>query len=375
MSRIGSIGSALYAGEVSYDFVGRRKIWYAISGAIVAVAVIALLVRGLNLSIDFKGGSEFALPQGSGTIAQAQAVTRAENLPNAVVTTARSASGSTIRVEVQNLTAQGNATLAGALAKSFGVPPSEVSVQVIGPSWGSAITSKAEEGLVIFLIFIVAFLSVYFEWRMAVAALVAVLHDVVITIGVYALFGFVVSPATVIGVLTILGYSLYDTVVVFDKVKENTRGLLAGSKMTYSEAANLAVNQTLVRSINTSVIALLPVASILFIGPLLGADTLKDLSLALFVGIAAGTYSSIFVATPVLAQLKERQQEYKALAKRVALRRASAAKGAESPVAALAGAAAGGGTATAVAGPAIEVRPASGTQRAQPKKTQGKRRR
>jgi len=364
MSRIGHIGSALYRGDVSYDFVGHRRWWYMISGAIVAVAVVALLVRGLTLSIDFKGGSEFSLPQGSGTVAQAQAVAASENIKDAQVTTARSASGSTIRVEVPNLTSHGNATFANALAASFGVPQSAVSVQIIGPSWGKAITSKAVEGLVIFLLLIVLFLSLYFEWRMAVAALIAVLHDVVITIGVYALFGFVVSPATVIGVLTILGYSLYDTVVVFDKVKENTRGLLAGSKMTYSQAANLAVNQTLVRSINTSVIALLPVASILFVGPLLGADTLKDLSLALFVGIAAGTYSSIFVATPVLAQLKERQPEYRALAKRVAARTSAPAR---SAAPALAGAAAA--AATAVAVPPVEVRPASGTQRAQPKRS------
>ena len=164
------------------------------------------------------------------------------------------------------------------------------------------------------------FLSLYFEWRMAAAALVALAHDLVITVGVYALIGFIVTPATVIGVLTILGYSLYDTVVVFDKVRENTRGLAGGNRMTYSGAANLAINQTLVRSINTSVIALLPVASILFIGPLLGADTLKDLALALFVGIAAGTYSSIFIATPVACQLKEREPAMQALAKRVAAR-------------------------------------------------------
>ena len=161
----------------------------------------------------------------------------------------------------------------------------------------------------IFLVLVVIFLSVYFEWRMAVAALVALIHDLIITVGIYALIGFTVTPATVIGVLTILGYSLYDTVVVFDKVKENTRGLTAGSRMTYSESANLAVNQTLVRSINTSIIALLPVGAILFVGSfILGAGTLKDLSLALFVGIAAGTYSSIFIATPVLARSRSRSR-------------------------------------------------------------------
>jgi preprotein translocase subunit SecF len=212
-----------------------------------------------------------------------------------------------------------------ALAEACGVAASEeISAQVIGPSWGEQITQKALTGLVVFLIAIVIYLSVMFEWRMAVGALVALFHDVFITVGIYALIGFEVTPATVIGVLTILGYSLYDTVVVFDKVKENTKGLAGGSRMTYSEAANLAVNQTLVRSINTSIVGLLPVAALLFVGAyVLGAGTLKDLALALFVGIAVGTYSSILIATPVVAQLKEREPAMQALSKRVAARRVS----------------------------------------------------
>ena len=182
----------------------------------------------------------------------------------------------------------------------------------MGPTWGSQITDKALEALIIFLIVIVIYLSIAFEWRMAIAAFVALLHDIVITIGVYALTGFEVSPTTVIGLLTILGYSLYDTVVVFDKVRENTAGLLTSQRSTYSDAANLALNQTLVRSINTSLTALIPVASILFIGGgLLGAGTLKDLALVLFVGMLSGTYSSMFIATPVLADLKEREPECK----------------------------------------------------------------
>ncbi|MGB2838540.1 MAG: protein translocase subunit SecF, partial [Actinomycetes bacterium] len=219
-----------------------------------------------------------------------------------------------------------------ALAEACNVPLADVSTQVIGPSWGEQITQKALTGLVVFLVLIVFYLSITFEWRMAIAALVALFHDVLFTVGIYSLSGFEVTPATVIGVLTILGYSLYDTVVVFDKVKENTRGVQATSRMTYSEAANLAVNQTLVRSINTSVVGLLPVASLLFVGAyVLGAGTLKDLALALFVGIAVGTYSSIFIATPVLAQLKEREPAMQALAKRVNARRSGgreAAKGA-----------------------------------------------
>jgi preprotein translocase subunit SecF len=193
--------------------------------------------------------------------------------------------------------------------------------QIIGPSWGAEITRKALYGLFGFLIVVMLYLAMAFESKMAIAAIIAVIHDVFITVGIYALVGFEVTPATVIGFLTILGYSLYDTVVVFDKVRENTRGIASSGKSTYSQAANLAVNQTLVRSFNTSFIALLPVGSILFVGAgLLGAGTLKDLSLALFIGLATGTYSSIFIATPILAALREREPAMQALAKRVGSR-------------------------------------------------------
>jgi preprotein translocase subunit SecF len=192
----------------------------------------------------------------------------------------------------------------------------------VGPLWGSQISAKAAEALIAFLIVLVIYLSIAFEWKMAVAAFIALIHDLVIATGVYALAGFQVSPATVIGLLTILGYSLYDTVVVFDKVRENTAGLLGGARSTYSQAANLALNQTLVRSINTSVIALLPVTAILIVSTaLLGANNeLEELALVLFVGMLSGTYSSIFIATPVLADLKEREPQYQALTKRVAVR-------------------------------------------------------
>jgi preprotein translocase subunit SecF len=197
-----------------------------------------------------------------------------------------------------------------------------ITVTTVGPSWGSQISGKALEALIAFLIVIVLYLSIAFEWKMAIAAFIALLHDLVIATGVYALAGFQVSPATVIGLLTILGYSLYDTVVVFDKVRENTAGLLGGARTTYSQAANLALNQTLVRSINTSLIALLPVAAILIVATaLLGANNeLEELALVLFVGMLSGTYSSIFIATPVLCDLKEREPQYQALAKRVAVR-------------------------------------------------------
>ncbi|CAB5077962.1 unannotated protein [freshwater metagenome] len=214
-----------------------------------------------------------------------------------------------------------SAAIQDALAAKFGVVANDVDYQLIGPSWGAEITKKALYGLFGFLIVVVLYLALAFEPKMAIAAIVAVIHDVFITVGIYALVGFEVTPATVIGFLTILGYSLYDTVVVFDKVRENTRTIAGGSRMTYSQAANFAVNQTLVRSFNTSLIALLPVGSILFVGAgLLGAGTLKDLSLALFIGLATGTYSSIFIATPILAALREREPAMKALAKRVGQR-------------------------------------------------------
>ena len=316
MSRLGSLGARLYNGEVSYDFVGRRRTWYIISGVILVLAAVGLFGRGLNYGIEFKGGAEFVTPSVSCTVTSATEAVEAAGVQAPVVTALGT---DKIRVTTRPLTGNESGDVTNALAKACGTVINDIDVSVVGPSWGADITGKAVQGLIIFLLLVVLFLSIYFEWRMAIAALIALAHDLVITVGIYALVGFEVTPATVIGVLTILGYSLYDTVVVFDKVKENTRGIAGQSKITYSQAANLALNQTLVRSINTSIVALLPVLSILTIGVyLLGAGTLKDLALALFVGMLAGTYSSIFIATPVLAQLKERQPEMKAVARRVA---------------------------------------------------------
>jgi len=230
--------------------------------------------------------------------------------------------GDTIRIQTPALSTEASNALSAALADSFAVEEANIKVQLVGPSWGDEVTQNALRALLVFLVLVAIFLSIYFEWQMAIAALAALAHDVLITVGIYALSGFEVTPASVIGFLTILGYSLYDTVVVFDKVKENTKGIHGGSRTTYSEAANLALNQTLVRSINTSIVALLPVLSILVVGvSLLGVGTLNDLALALFVGMLVGTYSSIFVATPFLCQMKERAAENIALAKRVQARR------------------------------------------------------
>lgn len=314
MSKLGQLGARLYRGEVSYDFVGRKKLWYTLSGVILVLAAIGLFGRGLNLGIEFRGGAEFQVVSTTEGVDRAKSVAIAAGIDNPIVT---QLGNGTVRVQTPELDELTRNQLVADLATEFSVPESEVRVQIVGPSWGSDITAKAVNALVVFLVLVSLFLAVAFEWRMAIAALVALLHDVVITVGIYALTGFEVTPSTVIGVLTILGFSLYDTVVVFDKVKENTRNIIRQNKFTYSAAANLALNQTLVRSINTSIVALLPVTAILVIGAgVLGAGTLRDLSLALFVGMLAGTYSSIAIATPVLAQLKEQEPEIKALAKR-----------------------------------------------------------
>jgi preprotein translocase subunit SecF len=324
MSRLGNIGGRLYRGEVSFDFVSRQKLWYTISGFILVISLLALIFRGVDFSVDFKGGSVFTVPAATSVNQTAlEQVVTANGGTNPTVSEVKPFNGKAPYWQVQTtqLSTTKSIEIQKAIAHKFDLNVSNLSIQTVGSSWGSQVSQKALEALIAFLIVIVIYLSIAFEWRMAAAAFVALAHDIVITIGVYALTGFQVSPATVIGLLTILGYSLYDTVVVFDKVRENTAPLLGTRKTTYSDAANLALNQTLVRSINTSLTALLPVAAILVVGTLLlGNGELKDLSLVLFVGMLSGTYSSIFIATPVLADLKEREPQYKQLAKQVALR-------------------------------------------------------
>jgi preprotein translocase subunit SecF len=282
----------------------------------------------MNFSIEFRGGVDMQVPVASApqkieAVRSAVVGTGIANASQPVVTTIGS---DKIRVQTGTLTPDETVTVRTTLASTVGATENDVAYSSIGPSWGKQISQKAIISLIVFLVLVSLVIWAYFrEWKMAIAGIVALFHDLIITIGIYALVGFTVTPGTVIGLLTILGYSLYDTVVVFDKVRENTKGVLSGSRMTYSDAANLAINQTLVRSINTSVAALLPVAGILFVGTwLLGVGTLQDLALALFIGMASGTYSSIFVATPLLALLKEREPAVKALAKRVSNRRATA---------------------------------------------------
>ncbi len=322
----GNVASRLYRGEVSVNFVGRQKLWYTISAAILVISIVALIFRGLAFSVEFKGGSLFNVPaKAAVTQTTLSQVVENNGGTNPTVTEIRPFNGKapSWQVQTSQLSTTQSLKIQSAIAQRFDIASGSVSITTVGSSWGSQVTQKAIEALIAFLIVIVIYLSIAFEWRMAASAFVALAHDIVITVGVYALTGFQVSPATIIGLLTILGYSLYDTVVVFDKVRENTAPILGTRKSNYSQAANLALNQTLVRSINTSLTALLPVAAILVVSTLLlGNGELKDLSLVLFVGMLSGTYSSICIATPVLADLKERQPQYQQLARQVALREA-----------------------------------------------------
>jgi len=328
MSRFGNIGHRLYTGEVSVDFVGRRKLWVAISGIILLAAVLGLGIRGLNLGIEFKGGDIYTVTKPGLSISQAQKVANEiTGDSSALVQSSSSSKGEQITIQINTDEKVPTATPVNQLSSKLDIPKTQISTQSIGASWGQDISKKALYGLIAFMVLVTLYLAFAFEWRLAVGALVALVHDLLITIGVYALLGFTVTSGTVIGFLTVLGYSLYDTVVVFDGLKDATKSLGSQSRMNYSDAANRSLNGTLVRSINTTVLALLPVAALLFIGGgLLGAGTLNDISLALFVGLSAGAYSSICVATPLVAWLKEKQPENIALAKKVALRRAADAK-------------------------------------------------
>lgn len=322
MSRFTNLGDRLYTGETSFDFVGQRKKWYAVSGVFLLVTIAAIIYNGLNLGIEFQGGAKFNIPTTAKSVTEAREIFTDLAQPSSII---KEVGGSRLEVQIPPIDIEELEVLAKEVGLAFEVPADQITVQSVGPSWGADITRTALIGLGVFLILVTIFLAIYFEIRMAIAALIALAHDLILTIGVYAIGGFEVTPATVIGVLTIMGYSLYDTVVVFDKVKENTRGLLAQSRFSYQEAANLAVNQTLIRSFNTSLSSLLPVGAILIVGAgILRAGTLVDLALALFVGMLVGTYSSIFIAVPALVHMKEQQPEIGSLEKRVRARRKNA---------------------------------------------------
>ncbi|MFH9724755.1 protein translocase subunit SecF [Streptomyces sp. NPDC017254] len=326
MSKLGDLGARLHRGEVGYDFIGNRKIWYGLSILITITAIVALAVRGLNMGIEFQGGAVFTTPKSEVSVSQAQEYAEEASGHDAIV---QQLGNGSLRIQVGGLDTAQSDQVRSELAKDLNVAEDKIAAELVGPSWGEQIATKAWTGLGIFMILVVIYLAIAFEWRMAVAALIALIHDLTITVGIYSLVGFEVTVGTVIGLLTILGYSLYDTVVVFDSLKEQTKDITKQTRFTYSELANRSINGTLVRSINTTVVALLPVAGLLFIGGgVLGAGMLNDISLSLFVGLAAGAYSSIFIATPLVADLKEREPAIRALKKRIMAKRASeAAKG------------------------------------------------
>ena len=310
-----SLASRLYHGETSFDIIGRRRLWFAISAALVAISLVSLIVPGLNFGIDFKGGAVFRV-QPTRPVTEAQVRDAVGSAAEIVQIT--ETQPIQVSVQTEELPAAEVTRIRGELAQVAGVQLNGVSTETIGSKWGGTVSRKAVIALLAFLVAVTIYVSLRMEFKMAVAALVALLHDLIITAGIFALSRFEVTPATVIALLTILGYSLYDTVVVFDKVRENTGSLSAMSRTTYSQATNLAVNQTMMRSLNTSLASLLPILGLLLVGSyLLGAETLKDLALALFVGVAAGAYSSIFIAPPLVAMWKEKEPRYAQLRARV----------------------------------------------------------
>lgn len=308
-----------YRGQTEIDFIGRRRTWFTISAAVLAICIGSFIFNGLNLGIEFAGGIQMSAPVPEdgplGGVSDTDVVTEvtdavvAAGAADAQVQVATDDSGRTAIVQTKE-TSAGTEEIEAAVEEAVGAQVEDLTQ--IGEKWGGEITEKAIRGLIIFVVVVAIFLALWFEWKMSLAAMIALVHDLTITAGIYSLVGFEVTPASVIAILTILGYSLYDTVVVFDRVEEDTTKFAATGRMTYQDAANQAMNEVFMRSLNTSLATILPVGALLFIGAgLLGASTLKDLALALLVGLIIGAYSSIFVATPFLAMLKEREPKFR----------------------------------------------------------------
>ena len=351
--RKASVAHRLYHGETTINFVGSRNRWFMVSAVVILLGLVSLLVQGLNYGIDFEGGTSWEVPAPDLSVAEARDAVRPLGLGDATI---QVIGGDRIRVASGNETPEQQAAISQALADLARVDVEQVSVNDVGPSWGKAVTEKARNALVVFFVLISIYISLRFEWKMAVAALAAVVHDILLTVGIYSVSRFEVAPATVVAFLTILGYSLYDTIVVFDKVEENTKGVAASGRFTYSDTVNLSMNQVLMRSLNTSIVSLMPILSILIIGAgIMGATTLNDFGLALLIGVLTGSYSSIFVASPILAILKEREPRYAAVRQRL-----TAKGGAGLLTPAAAAALAGGGGAGASAPP----RPRAGAKNA-----------
>ncbi|WOP17986.1 protein translocase subunit SecF [Raineyella sp. LH-20] len=299
-------------GENVFDLLSKRRRWYVLSAVVLVICLVGIGVRGLNLSIEFRGGSDFRVPHAvtATTVTDAGQVVTGTGLPEMSDVIVTTIGANTVQVQTRSLTSPEVTQVRGALAQWAGVPSDQVSYSLIGASWGQQITQKGTIALVVFLVLVGLVIAIYFrDWRMAVAAIVSVLHDLVVTVGVYAWVGFSVTPATLTALLTILGYSLYDTMVVFDRVRENVHEL-PSRRETYGTAANRSLNEVLLRSINTTIIGVLPVLALLIAGVfVLGTGPIKDLSLAMFVGMISGAYSSIFIATSLLVDMKERTAE------------------------------------------------------------------
>ena len=311
----------LYRGDNDFDFPTAWKRGLVLSAVLVIVSVGSLLTQGLNLGIDFEGGGVWEVPAAEDvSVADTRDVLTQLGQGNAkiqVVTTANSAT-TTMRVQAGVDAVEDSSDITQALADLNGVATDDVSVNTVGPSWGDEITSKAQRALVVFFVLIALYITLRLEWKMAVGALIAVAHDIVISVGFYSVFQFEVSPATVIAFLTILGYSLYDTIVVYDKVHENTARFSSSGRVTYTDMMNLSMNQVLMRSINTTFTTIVPVLSMLVIGSLIfGAVSLQEFALALLVGLLSGAYSSIFIAAPTVAWLKEREPRNRAIRERL----------------------------------------------------------
>jgi preprotein translocase subunit SecF len=312
----------LYNGETTVDFSGRRKWGFGLSIALLVVTIGSLLVQGLNLGIDFKGGVAWEAPATKDlTIDSAREVLEANKVEaaNAKIQTLGSGDGQRIRIQVGEQTAEVRDAVQADLADKSGVEVVDVSVSDVSSSWGRSITEKAIRALLVFFLLVSIYIAWRFEWKMAVAAIAAMAHDVVVSVGAYSLLGFEVTPATVIAFLTILGFSLYDTIVVFDKVKDNA-DRFAAQRVSYADITNVSMNQVLMRSLNTSLAAVLPVLSLLVLGAgVFGAVALQEFALALFVGLLTGAYSSIFIATPLLTIMKEREPKYRSLVGQMSL--------------------------------------------------------
>ncbi len=343
----------LYRGETAFDYIGNKRWWFGLSAVIIIAGLISLGTRGFNEGIDFKGGESWVVA--SQTLTVAEATTAVQTVTHQPVTVQQLTNhlNGTRQIEVttdlSGLTGpQRQVTetaITASLAKAANTAPKNINFNEVGPSWGGEVTKRAIEALVVFFIAVVAYISFRFEFKMAIGAIVAVVHDILVTVGVYSLAGFQVTPDTVVAVLTVLGYSLYDTIVVFDRVRENAKGLGSTGRITYSEMVNLSMNQTLARSINTSLVAIVPVLSVLVVGSfVLGATSLENFGLALVIGLTSGAYSSIFIASPLLAIMKEREPRYITIRQRLESRADRGGALTPAAVAAMAGSSSSGRT-------------------------------